>query len=285
MDTIKFIRAQCFIFGVIYALWGGGMITLSILGETNGMVNTRVPMHFSSFKWIDCKVSSHELIYGLEVMDAHHKLRARDFCNKTMSDRVFFYTENVWLDVSIGWMTSIMFTISAIFYLLYGTLLWNIYKQTLLDSERFRFRWIEQSITGAMTMFVTANFVGQQNVYILVSLSVGIFFIIMTPSVGAGIPKSIYVHAAFGHAITWAYLIGSFFANTFSVFAHIPIYVYIVLITQFFLFSVFPFALAIECRRVKNGHSLVGTETFNNVCNCLSKVLIGVISIMMMFSK
>lgn len=226
-----FLRIQGFVLGLVHTAAGIAALVMSIMALFD-VLNTIFPLHYSKSMWIDCKTGRHEQI---NVKEYNQRMRIRDFCNVTESDKVMFYTENVWFDMQMGWLVFVYFTWTGLFHLMYVTAYWYKYSEIIsAGEERFRLRWFEYAVSAAIMIFLIAYFLGFQNVYILLFISISTFFIVILPFV-KDIPKMIYIHAAIGYTLIWGYLFATFFAENAHHLDMIPAFVYAILIGEFLL--------------------------------------------------
>jgi hypothetical protein len=234
--------------------------------------NTVFPIHYARQIWVDCKTRRHENITTLGADEAD----IRAWCDETSgSEKAMTYAENVWIDANFGWIVTAYFLWTGTAHLMYSTVLWGSFSETLRNRMSWKWRWVEYAVSSALMFFLILYFFGITDLVQLVGFSAVMGGIVLLPAIARG--KPVYVLATFLYLFLWIYPTARIFVAYWDVLDYVPWFVWVIIAGEFALFGAFPVIYAGECKRIKAEKSLYVVEIMYGVFSALSKLLLGVV--------
>jgi hypothetical protein len=199
----------------------------------------------------------------------------RAFCAQTKSSKVMTYSVIDWHDVPFGWIVFAFFLWTGLAHLVYVTILWTRYKDSLEEGRRWTLRWVEYAVSASLMYFLILYFFGITNSIVLIVMSVAVFCVILSPAVVKS--KTAMILVAVIYATVWLYPFIRLFAENWDTLGQITWFVWLILLGEFVLFNLFPVVYLFENKRIHDDLSLYGTDTAYNVLSMVSKLLLGLI--------
>jgi hypothetical protein len=162
----------------------------------------------------------------------------RAFCAQTKSSKVMTYSVIDWHDVPFGWIVFAFFLWTGLAHLVYVTILWTRYKDSLEEGRRWTLRWVEYAVSASLMYFLILYFFGIINSIVLIVMSVAVFCVILSPAVVKS--KTAMILVAVIYATVWLYPFIRLFAENWDTLGQITWFVWLILLGEFVLFNLFP---------------------------------------------
>lgn len=265
-------------FALFLAHFIAGILTLLIALETFPDIksNSVFPIYYARQIWVDCVDRRHENITTLGA----DKDDIRQWCNETLSKKAMTYAMNVWIDLDLGWIITAYFLWTGVAHLLYSTVLWAQFSETLQNRMRWKWRWVEYSVSAGLMFFIILYFFGITDVVQLVGFSLSMGGLILMPAIvseGDSLAKKAYIFSTIFYLFLWVYPTARILGAYWGTLENIPWFVWIIISGEFILFSLFPVVFLFESRLVRAGKPLYLVEIFYAMLSAVSKLLLGVV--------
>ena len=235
--------------------------------------NSVFPIHYARQIWVDCETRRHENITTLGA----DKEDIRTWCNETSSEKAMTYAMNVWIDANFGWIVTAYFLWTGIAHLMYSTVFWGPFSETLRNRMSWKRRWVEYSVSSALMFFLILYFFGITDLIQLVGFSATMGLIVLMPAVVPSRAKIVYGLASALYLFLWVYPTARILEAYWDVLDNVPWFVWVIIAGEFALFGAFPLIYAVECKRIEAEKSIYIVEIMYGVFSALSKLLLGVI--------